>query len=63
METLQNLKPERSVAVGGLAIGIHAGILLAWVVGLFGIEVPAEVAVAMGGLISAVATHFVPNGD
>ena len=63
METLQNLKPERSVAVGGLAIGIPAGILLAWVVGLFGIEVPAEVAVAMGGLISAIATHFVPNGD
>ena len=63
METLQNLKPERNVAVGALAIGIPAGIIVAWIIGLFGVEVPQEVAAAMGGIISAVAAYFVPNGN
>ena len=46
-----------------MAIGIPAGIIVAWIIGLFGVEVPQEVAAAMGGIISAVAAYFVPNGN
>ena len=54
-------KPDRKIGLGALAIGVPAGIVLAWAVGLTGIEVPAEVATAMGGLVSAVAAYFTRN--
>ena len=62
METLQNLKPDRKVGLGALAIGVPAGIILAWLIGLTGVEVPTEVAAAMGGIVSAIAAYIVPNG-
>ncbi len=54
-------KPDRKVGLGALAIGVPAGMILAWVVGLTGIEVPAEIATAMGGLVSAVDAYFISN--
>ncbi|KKK85352.1 hypothetical protein LCGC14_2774150, partial [marine sediment metagenome] len=46
-------KPDRKVGLGALAIGVPTGIVLAWVIGLTGVVVPAEVAAAMGGIVSA----------
>ena len=54
-------KPDRKIGLGALGIGIPAGIVLAWAVGLTGIDVPAEVATAMGGLVSAIAAYFTRN--
>ncbi len=54
-------KPDRKIGLGALAIGVPTGIVLAWVIGLTGVEVPAEVAAAMGGIVSAVAAYFTSN--
>ncbi len=54
-------KPDRKIRRGALAVGIPAGMILAWAVGLTGIDVPAEIATAMGGLVSAVAAYFTSN--
>lgn len=53
--------PDRKVSVGAIAIGAPAGIILQWLLGQFGVDMPAEVATACGSLISAVAAYFVPN--
>lgn len=53
--------PDRKVSVGAVAIGVPAGIVAAWAIGLTGVVVPAEVAAAIGSLISAIAAYFVPN--
>jgi len=54
-------QPDRKVSVGAVAIGVPAGVIVAWLIGLTGVEVPPPVASAMGGLISAVVAYFVPN--
>ncbi len=54
-------KPDRKIGLGALAIGVPVGIVLAWTVGLTGIDVPAEVATAMGGIVSAIAAYFIRN--
>lgn len=54
-------RPDRKVLTGAVGIGIPSGVILAWAIGLTGIEVPAEVATAFGGLISAIAAYFVPQ--
>ena len=54
-------KPDRKIGLGALAIGVPTGIVLAWVISLTGIEVPSEVASAMGGIVAAVAAYFTSN--
>lgn len=48
-----NIRPTRKVGAGG--IGGAVAIIIVWVVGLFGVDVPAEVAAAFGTLGSFVA--------
>jgi len=57
-----NLKPEKKVGVGAGAIGIPAGIILAWGLTEFaGINVDETVAVAFGGFISSLAAYLLPS--
>ena len=54
------MKPDRKVGLGS-AIGIPLGILTAWGIGLAGVEVPPEVAAALGATITGLMTYLVPN--
>lgn len=45
------------VAAGG-AIGTPLGVVLVWVLGQFGVEMPAEVAAALGTVVGAVVGWF-----
>ena len=53
-------KPDRKVGLG-TALGIPAGIIAAWAVGLTGVVVPPEVAAAFGAVITGVIAYFVSN--
>jgi putative flippase GtrA len=60
LESLQT--PDKKVSVGAAAIGVPGGVIIAWILSdLVGLTIPAEVASAMGSLISAIAAYFVPN--
>lgn len=48
----------KTTATGGTSIG--GGVLIVWVLSLFGVEVPGEVAAAIAGLIALVVAYFVP---
>ncbi len=54
-------KPQRKVAVGG-AVGGAVTIGM-WVAGLFGLEIPAEVAGSLITVASFVAAYLVPNAE
>jgi len=55
--TLQKTKaPTRKVKGGG--IGGTISIVLIWLLGLAGVEVPADVAVAFGGLSVWISAYF-----
>lgn len=53
----QSWKPTRKVTAAG--IGVPASIVVVWIVGLFGIEMPPEVAAAVASLISTGLAYFV----
>ena len=42
------------------ATGIAVAPVIVWVLGLFGVDIPAEVAAAIAGLLSAAVAYFVP---
>lgn len=42
------------------ATGIAVAPIIVWVLGLFGVDIPAEVAAAIAGLLSAAVAYFVP---
>jgi putative flippase GtrA len=54
-----DLKPQPKVAAGG--IGGAAALVIIWVAGLLGLDVPAEVAAAIVGLVSFGVAYFVPQ--
>ena len=54
-------KPDKKVAGGALGIGVPAGLIVTWILGEFGLVIPPEVAVAMGGFISTIAAYFLPS--
>jgi len=58
-----NWVPDAKVSVGAAAIGLPVGIIIAFILGQFGIEVPGEVGAAIGTLASTVAAYFVPSSD
>lgn len=52
--------PNRKIAAAG--IGVPISVVLAWAVQTFaGVEIPAEVATAIGGLISTFLGYMVPE--
>lgn len=53
--------PEQKVSIGAAAIGIPLGVVVAYIMEQFGLEVPPTVASAIGSLVSALAAYFVPN--
>ena len=42
------------------ATGIAVAPIIVWALGLFGVDIPAEVAAAIAGLLSATVAYFVP---
>lgn len=50
------MKPEKKVLSGSLAGS--ASILIAWTAGLFGLDVPPEIAQAFTVLIAGLASYF-----
>ena len=42
------------------ATGIAVAPIIVWVLGLFGVDIPAEVAAAIAGLLAAAVAYFVP---
>ena len=42
------------------ATGIAVAPIIVWVLGLFGVEIPAEVAAGIAGLLAAAVAYFVP---
>lgn len=58
---MTNWKPDKKVGVGAGAIGIPAGIIIAWALTEFaGVDVPETVAVAFGGVVSFLAAYLLP---
>ena len=52
----------RKVMIGGLVSGIVT--VLCWAVGTFsGQQIPAEVAVALNGILTFIAQYLVPNQE
>lgn len=60
-----NVSPKVSAGVGAAGASTPLSIIVVWVFSLFHINVPAEVAVAMGSLVAAVASgiggYIVPH--
>lgn len=54
----QRLAPRRKVAAAGL--GGASAVLIVWVVGLFGVELPPEVAGAITTIVGFLVAYFVP---
>ncbi len=52
--------PDRKVGLG-TAIGVPAGIIAAWGLGLTGVVVPPEVAAALGAVITGIVAYMIPN--
>lgn len=48
----------KTVITGGTGIAVAP--IIVWVLGLFGVEVPAEVAAAIAGLLATAVAYFVP---
>lgn len=59
--TTKSLTPVRKVAVGGAAGAVT--IIIVWVAGLLGLDVPAEVASAFTVLITFAVAYFTPAKD
>jgi putative flippase GtrA len=54
-------KPTRKVS-GGIVIGAPASVIIAWALREFaGVEMPPEVAAAVGALISIIIAYLVPD--
>jgi len=59
---LQRIKPSSST-VASAAIGAPAGIVVVWMVREFaGVDMPAEVAAAVGSIVSFVVGYFFYGG-
>lgn len=53
---------DKKVGLGAGAIGVPAGVIIAWALTEFaGVDVPETVAVAFGGFISTLAAYLVPE--
>ena len=48
----------KTVLTGGAGIAVAP--IIVWVLSLFGIEIPAEVAAGIAGLLAAAVAYFVP---
>lgn len=49
------------VAAAGAA-GLPAAVVLIWVAGLLGVDMPAEVAAALAALVATAAGYLMPSG-
>lgn len=55
-------KPSRKVGGGALAIGVPAGVVIAWALTEFaGVNVGEPVAAAFGGLVSGICAYLIPE--
>ena len=57
---MSNWKPERKIVAAG-GIGAPVAILVAWILQLNGITMPAEAAAALGSVLSTVVAYLVPR--
>lgn len=48
----------KTVLTGGAGIAVAP--IIVWALGLFGVEVPAEVAAGIAGILALVVSYFVP---
>jgi len=55
------MTPSRKVSVG--ALGGALGIVITWVITLFGVDVPAPVGAAISTLCGSAAAYIVPEKD
>lgn len=60
-ENTTDLAPTRKVSAAG--VGGSAGIVLVWVLGQLGIDMPVEVAGAVVALLAFGAGYLVPSRD
>ena len=54
-------KPSRKI--GAASMAAFATTILVWIVGQCGVELPAEVAAAVTGLLTALVGYVVPNAE
>lgn len=55
-------RPDRKVGLGAGAIGVPAGVVIAWALTEFaGVDVPETVATAFGGVVSFAAAYLLPE--
>ena len=57
---IKNLFSPSTLASAGL--GVPVAIVVAWLVSLWGKEMPSEVQMALGAIISTVVGYFFPGG-
>jgi uncharacterized membrane protein YfbV (UPF0208 family) len=55
------MKPSNST-IAGVGIGVPLAIIVAWIMGLYGIEMPPEVQTALGAILSPIAGYFFVGG-
>jgi len=53
--------PSRKIQAASLAA--FTTTILVWIVGQFGVDLPAEVAAAITGLLTALVGYVVPNAE
>lgn len=54
--------PTRKVAQG-TGYGALLGVVIAWLLGQFGVDMPPEVAAALGALLNGLVAYFVRERD
>lgn len=55
--TVPSKKPDRRIEGSGAASGFVLAPVLVWVFSLFGLNMPAEVAASIGGIVGTAVTY------
>lgn len=55
-----NWTPQRKIGAG-LGVGMPVAVIAAWMLKVQGIEMPAEVSVALGSVITTLVAYLVPQ--
>jgi ABC-type enterobactin transport system permease subunit len=60
LKPTRHAMPSNAVLVGG-TVGAPTAVILAWILQTAGLVVPAEVAAALGAVVTAIVSYF-PRG-
>lgn len=55
------LKPSVNTVLSA-GLGVPLAVIIAWIVGLIGIQMPGEVQAALGAILSALVGYLSPGG-